>query len=61
MKIMNRNLLSNAEIKIQLKEMEDEYEALKTKIKRNLERMDVLDKKYLQLKEILTKRTKGFI
>lgn len=58
---MNVNLMSNAEIKIQMTEMEFEYEALKNKIKNCMERMSVLDKKYAQFSDVLQKRTKGRI
>lgn len=55
------NKLSNSELKIFLTEMENEYEALKTKIKQSLERMEILDKKYNDVKKTLEKRTKGKI
>lgn len=58
---MNNNLMTNAELKIQMQEMENEYEALKVKIKQDIERMEILDKKYIFLKEILNKRTNGTI
>ena len=53
--------LSNAEIRIKLKTMEDEYEALKSQIKNKIERMDVLDKEYYAMKQVLNKRTRGKI
>ena len=58
---MNVNMLSNAELKILMKEMEFEYEALKSKIKVSMDRMSQIDKKYTQISEILQKRTKGII
>jgi hypothetical protein len=58
---MDLNMMSNAELKVQMKELEFEYEALKVKIKKDVERMKQLDKKYLQVVEILQKRTKGII
>ena len=58
---MNVNMLSNAELKILMKEMEFEYEALKSKIKVSMDRMSQIDKKYAQISEILQKRTKGII
>lgn len=58
---MNVNMLSNAELKILMKEMEFEYEALKSKIKVSMDRMSQIDNKYAQISEILQKRTKGII
>ena len=55
------NKLSNSELKIILVELENEYESLKTKIKQSLERMEFLDRKYNDVKNTLTKRTKGKI
>lgn len=55
----NIELYSNAELRIKLKNMEDEYEAIKTKIQHSLERMEELDKSYNKTKELLFKRTKG--
>lgn len=51
--------LSNAELKLQLKRMEDEYEVLRNQIKRNIERMEFLDKEYVKIKEVFQKRTRG--
>ena len=53
--------MSNAEINIYLKEMEHEYEALQAQVKNKLERMKVLDKKYIETKNILLQRTRGKI
>jgi hypothetical protein len=58
---MDLNMMSNAELKIKLKELEFEYEALQNKVKNDVERMGQLDKKYIQIAEILQKRTKGII
>lgn len=58
---MDLNMMSNAELKIKLKELEFEYEALQNKVKNDFERMGQLDKKYIQIAEILQKRTKGII
>lgn len=57
----NYNLLSNAELNIILHELENEYESVKGKIRLNLERLDVLDKKYIEIKNLLNKRTRGKI
>ena len=53
--------MSNAEINIFLKEMENEYEALKSQVKTKLERMKVLDKQYITAKNLLQQRTRGKI
>lgn len=55
------NKMSNAEINIFLKEMENEYEALKSQVKTKLERMKVLDKQYITAKNLLQQRTRGKI
>ena len=58
---MDVNMMSNAELKILMKEMEFEYEALKNKIRMSMDKMIQIDKKYTQVLEILHKRTKGVI
>lgn len=52
-------MMSNADLRVKLKTMEHEYEALKTKIKENIEKMDKLNEEYISMKEILNKRTGG--
>lgn len=51
--------LSNAEIRVKLVTMENEYEALKIKVKESLERMQKLDEEYIIMKQVLNKRTRG--
>lgn len=51
--------LSNAEIRVKLLTMENEYEALKNKIKECIKRMGELDEEYTSMKNVLNKRTKG--
>ena len=58
---MDIKMMSNAELKVQMKEMEFEYEALQNKMKEMIARMEILDKKYSQLRDELYKRTKGQI
>lgn len=58
---MEYNQMSNSELRILLNEMENEYEVLKKKISNDLSNMDKLDSKYIKVKEILNKRTKGKI
>lgn len=53
------NKMSNAEIKLYLKKMEDEYEALKVQIKTKIERMEKLDSEYRKVKDVFNKRTRG--
>lgn len=59
MKNINFNILSNAEIRVKLIELENEYSATKNKIRDLMQNMEELDKIYTQGKEILNKRTKG--
>ncbi len=58
---MKIEMMSNAELKIYMKEMEYEYEALKIKLKDCIDRMDKLDKNYSLASQTLQKRTKGVI
>lgn len=51
--------LSNAELRVKLVSMENEYEALKIKVKESLERMQKLDEEYIAMKQVLNKRTRG--
>lgn len=50
------NEMSNSEIKIKMKEYENEYEVLKNKIVSCIERMNELDKLYDNSKKELKKR-----
>ena len=56
---INYEMMSNSELKIKLTEMENEYEATKVKINVLVNKMEDLDKKYVKVKNILNKRTKG--
>lgn len=51
--------LSNAELKLKLHSLENEYEVVKRKINDLIEKMSSLDKEYLSVKSVLTERTKG--
>ena len=53
--------LSNAEIRVKLVSLENEYEAVKNRIRKDLERLDALDEEYISMKQVLNKRTKGKI
>lgn len=51
--------LSNAEIRIKLVSMENEYESIKNHIRKDLERLEVLNNEYISMKQVLNKRTRG--
>ena len=54
-------MMSNAELKIRMKEMEFEYEALKMKIKECMTKMEELDGKYNTATKVMQKRLKGWV
>jgi hypothetical protein len=54
-------LLTNAEMKIRLKEMEYEYAAIQNRIQKDLSRLQELDKAYNVMQIELNKRLKGMI
>mgnify|MGYP003488499680 CR=1 FL=1 len=51
--------LSNAEIRVQMKTLEHEYQAHQNKLQEIINHLEKLNKKYLTLNEILNKRSKG--
>lgn len=51
--------MSNGEIKIEIKNLENEYESTKIKILKMVERMKELDAEYIDAKKELTNRSKG--
>jgi hypothetical protein len=55
------NLMSNAEIKIHLMELENEYEAIKCNVQKEISRMQELDNMYIKANTELNKRIKGTI
>ena len=55
------DLMTNAELRVALVEMENEYEALKEKIRKDIEKMSIIDESYLKVTKILSNRTKGVI
>lgn len=55
------NKLANSELKLILTTLENEYETLKNKISNDLARMEFLDAKYAEVRNVLNKRTKGKI
>ena len=54
------NNMSNSELKLKMKKLEDEYEAIKNKILTLVDRMGELDIEYDKANKIYQKRTKGF-
>lgn len=56
---MDYSMLTNAEIRVKLKEFEDEYEAVKNKLEEYITKLEMLDSEYNTLSNILGKRTKG--
>lgn len=50
------SLMSNAELNIRKKALEDEYDAKKSEVIRIVSRMEELDKEYVELKEEIDKR-----
>lgn len=51
--------MSNGEINIELKNLENEYESIKNKVLNLIERMQELDKDFIEGKKELSKRSKG--
>lgn len=51
--------LSNAELRIKLKTLENEYDVVRNKVLSDIKKMEELDKLYVEVKELLNKRTKG--
>lgn len=50
---------SNAELRVKLVTLENEYEATKTQIKKLVAKMQELDEEYTSVKQVLNKRTRG--
>ena len=51
--------MSNAELRIKLITIQNEFEAIKNRIKNDLDRLDELDKEYASMRQVLNKRTRG--
>lgn len=60
-KNIDYNQLSNAEIRIKMQTLEHEYEAKKIKLQDMLNQLSDINDNYLKLKEVLNKRSKGFM
>ena len=50
------SLMSNAELNIRKRALEDEYDAKKSEVINIISRLEELDKEYIELKEELDKR-----
>lgn len=50
------SLMSNAELNIRKKALEDEYDAKKSEVINIISRLEELDREYIELKEELDKR-----
>lgn len=50
---------SNNEILFEIKQMEADYEAIKLKINKELDKMDEIEKRFALANQILLKRLKG--
>lgn len=59
--MVDYDMLSNAEIRIKLIELENKYEAVKVLVNENINKMEQLDSEYLKAKKVLQKRTKGVL
>lgn len=60
-KNINLDKLTNAELNIYMKTLENEYNSLKIKVKNALLEMEKLDELYLNVKNVLYNRTRGKI
>lgn len=59
-KIDNKNL-SNAEIRIKMKTLENEFIVIQNEVSNLLNKMSLLDSQYVELQNLLNKRTKGVV
>ena len=55
---MNWSEMSNTDIRLKISTMKDEYEAVKNKINKLLNRLDELDMEYLKAQKELEERAK---
>lgn len=56
---MDINDLTNSELRIKMVQLENEYESTKVKISTLLQRMAELDAEYIEVRDLLNKRTNG--
>lgn len=59
--LINFEEMSNSEIGIKLKELENEYNALQTKLKQGMAKLMELNDEFIKGTNILNKRTRGKI
>lgn len=55
----NYEKLSNSELKLKLKVLNDEFELIKTEVANKVKKMDLLNNEYIECNKILNKRTNG--
>lgn len=60
-KNINIENLSNAEIRIKMKTLENEFTSIQNEVSNLLHKMSMLDSQYIELQNLLNKRTKGVI
>ena len=53
--------LSNAEIRIKMKTLENEFTAIQNEVSNLLNKMSLLDSQYIELQNLLNNRTKGVV
>lgn len=58
---INAENLSNAEIRIKMKTLENEFDKIQNEVSNLLNKMSALDSQYTELRNILNKRTKGVV
>lgn len=58
---INAENLSNAEIRIKMKTLENEFDKIQNEVSNLLNKMSALDSQYMELRNILNKRTKGVV
>nr|DAP99884.1 MAG TPA: hypothetical protein [Ackermannviridae sp.] len=58
---MDYSKLEENEIKLKMKSLSDEYDVIKTKICKDIERLQELDEEYISYQDELEKRRKEFI
>lgn len=60
-KNINIENLSNAEIRIKMKTLENEFTSIQNEVSNLLHKMSMLDSQYIELQNLLNKRTKGVV
>ena len=60
-KNINIENLSNAEIRIKMKVLDNEFTSIQNEVSNLLHKMSMLDSQYIELQNLLNKRTKGVV